>query len=735
MKHFLGQLILLFLSSPLFSQVILNNISDVVTEDFDALPESASNSSTAWVNDATLADWFAQQEDPDPLNLRYGGSRGTGNSSVSALYSFGNNDGDKALGAVVSSSSGDISFGLAIQNNTGTDIASMSISYTGEQWRVTNSQQFQILNFSYEVLNAAPSESKIPERQSGFTYVPELSFVSPRYDSTGLNLGANTGTGVNGNSNENRTDIDFTFNVNVPDGDYIFLRWYYEDSPKIDFGLGIDDLSVSFSGTSVSTLTFNSNHSLYEYISGAIDLRIPDDEDTAPFEEMTSGEMTSWNTMIENLLNDDIATVRTQAGTLGYDLVNFIDVNDGGESYYVLRHNGGVDNPNYWGTYVINSSPSAPNLNISVPHPVHDSFTGRQGAYMFQESGAYSIELAGQYRCSSLVLSGCSGSSSVCGVGGFTESDAAHADSIAFQFTAERIADFNEDAFFVQLHGFGHEIGDPDMIVSNGTTIEPNASDRVNTFVNSVSDFPGHSFTPVGVHTTPYTDKLTGFTNTLGRHLNNHQDSDFCEANDHSDNVTDRFIHVEQRMELRNDETNYPIVLNAIMDANAVTLPLDLLSFEVKRMKANQVLMNWLTSDEFNVSHFSVEESKNGVQFSNSEIVQAIGSGNNNYSTVINSNSKYFRLRIIDFDGHFEYSNIKYCENMGNIAISIFPNPNTGIFQVLSPADGVYELLNTYGTVIQRGRLDAGSNTIQVQDYRGMLILRSFGKIERIIVE
>ena len=47
--------------------------------------------------------------------------------------------------------------------------------------------------------------------------------------------------------------------------------------------------------------------------------------------------------------------------------------------------------------------------------------------------------------------------------------------------------------------------------------------------------------------------------------------------------------------------------------------------------------------------------------------------------------------------------------------ISIFPNPNTGLFEISGIAQGDYNILNTAGQVIQRGQL-TGNSSIDIAD-------------------
>ncbi|MBK8090238.1 MAG: hypothetical protein IPK31_21355 [Chitinophagaceae bacterium] len=92
------------------------------------------------------------------------------------------------------------------------------------------------------------------------------------------------------------------------------------------------------------------------------------------------------------------------------------------------------------------------------------------------------------------------------------------------------------------------------------------------------------------------------------------------------------------------------------------TLPLQLGSFSAQK-GAGKVSLNWSTVLEVNTSHFEVEQSNNGSSWKTISIVAAKGNSNSaqkytaddiaNYSTKV-----YYRLKMVDIDGKFEYSPI-----------------------------------------------------------------------------
>jgi hypothetical protein len=88
-------------------------------------------------------------------------------------------------------------------------------------------------------------------------------------------------------------------------------------------------------------------------------------------------------------------------------------------------------------------------------------------------------------------------------------------------------------------------------------------------------------------------------------------------------------------------------------------------------------LISWSTSSENNNKGFEIERSTNGVDFEKIGFVKGIGNSNkiNSYFfNYINTESTFYRLKQIDFDGQFEYSNTIATKNK-KIESEILPNP------------------------------------------------------------
>ncbi|THH40672.1 T9SS type A sorting domain-containing protein [Neolewinella litorea] len=116
-------------------------------------------------------------------------------------------------------------------------------------------------------------------------------------------------------------------------------------------------------------------------------------------------------------------------------------------------------------------------------------------------------------------------------------------------------------------------------------------------------------------------------------------------------------------------------------------LPLTLLHFKAET-HGDGVELAWSTIDESGASHFLVERTADGRTFS--PVGRAAAAGNAKRATVLHyqlidpaplSGSALYRLKAIDLDGSFTYSDLVEV-NRGDdhepLAFAIHPNPSTG---------------------------------------------------------
>jgi Secretion system C-terminal sorting domain/Beta-propeller repeat len=116
-------------------------------------------------------------------------------------------------------------------------------------------------------------------------------------------------------------------------------------------------------------------------------------------------------------------------------------------------------------------------------------------------------------------------------------------------------------------------------------------------------------------------------------------------------------------------------------------LAIKLLSF-TGRNNGNNNLLEWSTTSETNNDHFDIERSADGIVFE--KIAAVKGAGNSSivkqYQFTDNfafKSSNYYRLKQVDADGKFSYSdiiNLKRAKD--NLPINIYPNPFKNNFSI-----------------------------------------------------
>lgn len=119
------------------------------------------------------------------------------------------------------------------------------------------------------------------------------------------------------------------------------------------------------------------------------------------------------------------------------------------------------------------------------------------------------------------------------------------------------------------------------------------------------------------------------------------------------------------------------------------TLPLTLLSFKGKASESGNHL-EWQTINEFNVAGFDVQRKLDKISWETIGYVNGVGNSGSvqTYSFVDQHPGwgiNYYRLRQLDMDGRFAYSNILSLEEQGvsGVEAAIYPNPvYEGLFYI-----------------------------------------------------
>lgn len=116
-----------------------------------------------------------------------------------------------------------------------------------------------------------------------------------------------------------------------------------------------------------------------------------------------------------------------------------------------------------------------------------------------------------------------------------------------------------------------------------------------------------------------------------------------------------------------------------VSGSNSWALPLTLTSFTASEQNC-RALLEWVTADEQNTSHFVIEQSTDGNTFNEIGNVTAQGNGPGkaySYSLYQPKAKFFYRLRMVDLDGRFKYSAVKQLTTSCSPPnkLSIYPSP------------------------------------------------------------
>lgn len=114
-----------------------------------------------------------------------------------------------------------------------------------------------------------------------------------------------------------------------------------------------------------------------------------------------------------------------------------------------------------------------------------------------------------------------------------------------------------------------------------------------------------------------------------------------------------------------------------VMEVINVPLPVELTHFSAKA-KMEKIQLNWTTVSERNSDYFEIQKSADGVDFEAIARVNAAGDSDVkiDYQTFDEKpflGNNYYRLKQVDFDGKFEYSEIEVV-HFRTVPVEIFPS-------------------------------------------------------------
>ncbi len=200
-----------------------------------------------------------------------------------------------------------------------------------------------------------------------------------------------------------------------------------------------------------------------------------------------------------------------------------------------------------------------------------------------------------------------------------------------------------------------------------------------------------------------------------------------------------------------NSSRQFSLYMKGFQYPSQVILPLNLLSFTAA-LNNNKTGLKWTTSAEKNVSHFTIERSYDGKNYTDIATVFAFGNTSENekkdYSYADNvasakSSIVYYRLRCIDMDGKYTYSQIRIIRlgsETSEAKVIAYPNPFANELRVTLPQQWQnkelkMELYNGNGQLIKAKTISVASQTETIATAelgRGLYIINVTSGLEKV---
>ncbi|HYJ83828.1 MAG TPA: Calx-beta domain-containing protein, partial [Allosphingosinicella sp.] len=247
--------------------ISLTSAGTAYTQNFNALSNTAGSTTNDLNNDPQpLPGWFINETGLGARdNEQY--AVDTGGSNTGDIFSYGSSGStDRALGSL---QSGTLipTIGAQFTNNTGQTITELVISYTGEQWRISNTAAARDDRYDFQISTDATSLAS-----GTWSDVNALDFTNP------IKTAAAAGA-LDGNAAANRVAITHTITgLNIAPGATFWIRWTDLNASGADDGLAIDDFSLTpvtaaggesqtvvFNPTSVTLAEGNSGEAIYTF--------------------------------------------------------------------------------------------------------------------------------------------------------------------------------------------------------------------------------------------------------------------------------------------------------------------------------------------------------------------------------------------------------------------------------------------------------------------------------------
>lgn len=194
-----------------------------------------------------------------------------------------------------------------------------------------------------------------------------------------------------------------------------------------------------------------------------------------------------------------------------------------------------------------------------------------------------------------------------------------------------------------------------------------------------------------------------------------------------------------------NENQDCPRVYDQTFRIFEAILPIELSHLSVKSNSECGAIISWETSSEINSSHFVIEYSADGRDFDPVSVVETFGTAHT-YEVQLEEllfSNNYFRLKMVDLDGSYEYSDIHTLTSdcSGSTEdFQIFPNPvgasRTIHIRQQKPLH-IIRILDITGREVLNSQAGDGSYALDLflDDLKaGIYLISSGGRTQRLVI-
>ncbi len=145
-------------------------------------------------------------------------------------------------------------------------------------------------------------------------------------------------------------------------------------------------------------------------------------------------------------------------------------------------------------------------------------------------------------------------------------------------------------------------------------------------------------------------------------------------------------------------------------------------------IERNEVVLKWCTSEALEISHYEIERSTDGLSFTKTGLLFHYEQGSVQeyiYTEQVNDISEkkvFYRLRIVDANGHAEYSPVRSIKKEEKKQLTLHTYPIGAVSQVKVSLpiqwhgkEVHFEMINIYGQVHKPQEVKAAKN-IEIVD-------------------